>query len=85
MSISATLHDDRVADISVSDTALSVTLRDGRVITAPLSRFPRLQNAPAEHRATWEPAAGGHGIHWPLIDEDLSVEGLLHGASATES
>ncbi|MBV9991792.1 MAG: DUF2442 domain-containing protein [Alphaproteobacteria bacterium] len=71
---------DRVADVRIS--ALTVLLRDGRKIGAPLDWFPRLKAAPMEARAAWEPAAAGHGIHWPLIDEDLSIDGLLKGASA---
>lgn len=84
MSTSATLHDDRVADVHVSDNALSVTLRDGRVISAPLSWFPRLQVASPQHRSVWKLSAAGHGIHWPLIDEDLSVAGLLRGSAAPD-
>lgn len=77
MNISAVLHDPRVVDVQVSDTDLTVVLRDGRKISAPLEWFPRLASASPEKRNVWEPAAAGHGIHWPLIDEDLSVEGLL--------
>jgi hypothetical protein len=76
VSISAEL-DDRVADVRVTDDALEVRLRDGRKISAPLSWFPRLQAATPDQRVKWEPAAAGHGIHWPEIDEDLSVAGLL--------
>ena len=76
MSISAEL-DDRVADVRITDDALEVRLRDGRRISAPLSWFPRLVAASPTQRANWEPAAAGHGIHWPEIDEDLSVAGLL--------
>lgn len=82
MSISAIVRDSRVADVQVTDVALRVTLRDGRIISAPLEWFPRLQGARAEDRAMWEPAAAGYGIHWPLIDEDLSIEGLLRGSSS---
>ena len=71
----------RVADVRVSDTSLEVRLRDGRTVTAPLSWFPRLAAATPESRETWEPSAAGLGIHWPLIDEDLSVEGLLRSGS----
>ena len=77
MSISATEIDPRVAAVEVSDERLEVTLRDGRRVSAPLSWFPRLANASAEARRVWEPCAAGLGIHWPLIDEDLSVAGLL--------
>lgn len=76
MSISAEL-DDRVADVRVTDEALEVRLRDGRKISAPLSWFPRLVAATTQQRAKWEPSAAGHGIHWPDVDEDLSIAGLL--------
>jgi hypothetical protein len=76
VSISAEL-DDRVADVRVTDEALEVRLRDGRKVSAPLSWFPRLVSATPAQRAKWETAAAGHGIHWPEIDEDLSVAGLL--------
>jgi hypothetical protein len=79
MAISATLHDPRVAMVQVTDVALIVELKDGREIKVPLAWFPRLLSANAQERALWEPSAAGHGIHWPLIDEDLSVEGLLKG------
>jgi hypothetical protein len=75
--ISAVELDPRVADVKVTDLALEVRLQDGRLISTPLSWFPRLAAADAKARETWEPAAAGLGIHWPLIDEDLSVEGLL--------
>jgi hypothetical protein len=79
MGISATIRDPRVSTVSVTDSALIVRLRDGREIKTPLTWFPRLAAATEAQRAKWEPAAAGHGIHWPLIDEDLSVEGLLRG------
>jgi hypothetical protein len=79
MSISAAIRDPRVADVTVTDSALIVALRDGREIKAPLAWFPRLAAARSEDRAVWELSAAGHGIHWPRIDEDLSVEGLLRG------
>lgn len=82
MGISAVKRDMRVADVEVSDTTLSVSLRDGRKISIPLSWFPRLAQASREDRAVWEPSAAGHGIHWPKIDEDLSIEGLLRGQPA---
>jgi hypothetical protein len=80
VSISAEL-DDRVADVRVTDEALEVRLRDGRRISAPLFWFPRLAAASAAQRGNWEPAAAGHGIHWPDIDEDLSVAGLLRSTT----
>jgi hypothetical protein len=74
--------DARVAGVEITTSRLEVALRDGRRISAPLSWFPRLAEATPEARRTWEPAAAGMGIHWPLIDEDLSVEGLLRGKFA---
>lgn len=82
MVISATVRDPRVAAVQVTDAALIVELRDGREIRAPLAWFPRLLAATPKERAAWEPAAAGYGIHWSLIDEDLSIEGLLRGESA---
>jgi len=75
--ISAVEIDPRVVDVTVTDARLDVRLRDGRTITAPLSWFPRLAAAEPAARNVWEPSAAGLGIHWPEIDEDLSVEGLL--------
>ena len=82
MSISAVKRDTRVADVEVSDMTLSVSPRDGRKISAPLSWFPRLAQASWEDRTVWEPSAAGHSVHWPKIDEDLSIEGLLRGQPA---
>jgi hypothetical protein len=83
MNISAAITDPRVADVKVSASTLTVVLRDGRKISAPLDWFPKLKNTTAQKRSVWEIAAAGHGIHWPLIDEDLSVDGLLQGTPAT--
>jgi hypothetical protein len=70
--------------VDVTDDALIVLLRDGRTVSAPLSWFPRLQKATPKQRCSWNPSAAGHGIHWPEIDEDLSVEGLLRGQPAPQ-
>ena len=59
---------------------LVVTLADGRKIATPLEWYPRLQNAPVEQRETYEIMP--MGIHWPLIDEDLSIAGMLKGRRA---
>jgi len=50
----------------------------------PLDWFPRLLHATSQERQNWEIAGAGYGIHWPDIDEDLSVEGLLRGAPAPQ-
>ena len=73
---------ERVTDVRVTDDAISVDLFDGRTITVPLAWYPRLLHAAPEQRANWRIAGAGYGIHWPSIDEDLSTQGLLHGAPA---
>jgi len=82
MSFSASAADERVLDVQTTDDALSVNLRDGRIIVVPLAWFPVLLNATPAQRQNWKIAGGGYGIHWPDLDEDLSTEGLLRGAPA---
>jgi hypothetical protein len=82
MGSSAITADERVLDVAFSDDSLSVSLRDGRVISVPLVWYPRLLNATRSQRKNWKIAGGGYGIHWPDVDEDLSTEGLLRGAKA---
>jgi hypothetical protein len=77
--------DERVASVAFDHDRLVVDLMDGRTIAVPLAWYPRLESATAEQRANWEIAGAGYGIHWPEIDEDLSVEGLLRGAPAARA
>lgn len=83
MGILALRADERVADVKVTSDTLTVSLKDGRKISVPLTWFPRLLNATPSQRKNWEISGGGYGIHWPEIDEDLSTEGLLRGAPAS--
>lgn len=85
MGILAVNADERVQDVRVEDERLVVDLFDGRTIAVPLAWYPRLLAAAPEERGQWEVAGGGYGIHWPVIDEDLSVEGLLRGAPAARA
>ena len=85
MNISAKVADERVLDVRFDNASLIVDLMDGRTIAAPLAWYPRLLGATAEQRENWEKAGAGYGIHWPAIDEDLSVEGLLRGARAPKA
>lgn len=82
MGILATSADERVRTIVFGEDTMSVDLMDGRTITVPLVWYPRLLEASAEQRAKWKVSAAGYGIHWPLLDEDLSTEGLLRGIPA---
>lgn len=71
--------------INVNDDVLSVELSDGRTISVPLAWFPRLTNGTADERQKWRLVAGGRGIHWTDLDEDISVENLLAGKPSGES
>ena len=71
--------------VRVNEDALSVDLSDGRSITVPLAWFPRLSHGSQGERDNWRLIAGGRGIHWNDLDEDISVEGLLAGKSSGES
>jgi hypothetical protein len=85
MGILALGADERVVAVEFSDQALSVSLKDGRTITVPLTWYPRLLHATPQQRNHWKIAGSGYGIHWPDIDEDLSTEGMLRGAPAAQS
>jgi len=82
MSISVNNPDLRILDVHVDAEKLSVDLMDGRSVSVPLAWYPRLFRATPQQRMNWKIAGGGHGIHWPDIDEDLSAEGLLQGLAA---
>lgn len=82
MSILQRIADERVSNVVCTDDSLIVDLMDGRTISAPLAWYPRLSSATPQQRAIWQTCAGGYGIHWPELDEDLSTEGLLRGAPA---
>lgn len=69
----------RASLVSIGNEDLSVQLSDGRTVTVPLGWFPRLAKATASQRKKFELIGGGEGIHWPDIDEDLSIDGLLVG------
>src|SRR3989304_6110960 len=75
----------RARAVRVTDDDLVVDLTDGRTITVPLVWFPRLLHATPAPRGRWEFLGEGEGIHWPAIDEELSVAGLLRGTSAPPS
>lgn len=69
-------------DVAFADGRLVVDLSDGRIIAVPLAWYPRLFDSTPEELANWVIEPDGEGIHWPDIDEDLSVEGLLAGHKA---
>jgi hypothetical protein len=73
---------ERIVEVTIDEDNLSVRLADGRAVSAPWAWYPRLLHATPRQRRKWELCAGGFGIHWPDLDEDLSAEGLLRGARA---
>jgi Protein of unknown function (DUF2442) len=77
MPILATRFDATAVDVRTDDTVLHVVMADGREVSVPLEWFPRLRDASAQQREHWRFIGNGQGIHWPDIDEDISVEGLL--------
>ena len=74
--------DPRAVGAAISDDELSVELADGRRLIVPLAWFPRLLHATPAQRANWRLLGDGQGLHWPDVDEDLSVAGLLRGAAS---
>lgn len=71
--------------VKVTEHALVVELRDGRSVSVPIEWYPRLAEGRPSERRRWELIGPGIGIHWPDLDEDISVEGLLLGLASNES
>jgi hypothetical protein len=71
--------------VVVTDDSLTIDLADGRTISVPLAWFPRLIYGTPSERSNWRLIGGGEGIHWPDLDEDIGVEGLLAGRRSGES
>ena len=75
----------RAQQVTVTTDTLSVDLTDGRTIAVPLAWYPRLVHGTPEERNHWRLLGQGEGIHWPELDEDISVENLLVGKASGES
>lgn len=71
--------------VEVTEDTLSVDLSDGRTISVPIAWYPRLLHATTEEKKKYKLIGKGQGIHWPDIDEDISVENLLDGIPSGES
>lgn len=82
MSIAVETIEPRLASIEISDTELTALLVDGRRISVPLVWSWRLSEAIPKQRLHFEIIGNGQGVHWPDIDEDISVEGMLYGVPA---
>ena len=79
------VRDLTIRDVSVSSDALTVDLSDGRSLSVPLGWYPRLWHGTEIERNDWRLIGRGLGIHWPQLDEDVSLEGLLLGKASNES
>ena len=75
----------QAVDVVLDKDEVGVHLRDGRTITVPLAWYPRLRHGTAKERANWRLIGQGEGIHWPDLDEDISVSNLLLGKLSGES
>jgi hypothetical protein len=74
-----------VQKVHVTSKALEVVLRDGRTLSVPLKWYPRLVHGSPRERQHWRLIGDGIGIHWPDLDEDISIAGLLAGLPSGES
>ncbi len=77
--------DARVQHVGVAEDSLTVDLVDGRTVSVPIGWYPRLVHGTSEERNNWRISGGGEGIHWPDLDEDISIENLLAGKPSYES
>ena len=75
----------KAQNVTVTDDTLAVDLNDGRTISVPLAWYPRLLHGTPEERHDWRLIGDREGIHWPALDEDISVENLLLGKPSGES
>ena len=78
----AASSDPRIQSVRVTEDEIVARLEDGRVISVPLAWSWRLSEATPAQRAKFRIIGTGQGVHWPDVDEDISVEGMLHGTPA---
>ena len=78
----AASSDPRIQDVRVTANEIIAHLEDGRVISVPLAWSWRLSEATPAQRANFRIIGTGQGVHWPDVDEDISVEGMLYGVQA---
>lgn len=84
-SVAVTLTLAKIIDVTVTDDTLTVDLEDGRTISVPIGWYPRLAHGTPAERANVVVSGAGYGLHWPELDEDIGVEGMLLGKRSMES
>ena len=84
-SVSIKLTAASALDVAITYHALTVDLHDGRIISVPLTWYPRLLHGTSTEQSNWHLIGNGEGIHWPDLDEDIRVENLLAGKPSGES
>jgi hypothetical protein len=75
----------KAIEVSITEDNLVVELEDGRILSIPLTWYPRLWHGKMAERQNWRMIGDGMGIHWPDLDEDISIEGLILGRRSGES
>lgn len=85
LSATATFILPRAVSVTVTDDTLSVDLEDGRTVSVPIGWYPRLAYGTTAERANVQISGAGYGLHWPDLDEDIGVQGLLTGRQSAES
>src|SRR5512136_308131 len=83
--MSSLVIETQITTVAVTEDSLVVDLADGRTVSVPLAWYPRLWHGEQVERDNWRLIGQGEGIHWPDLDEDISVENILYGRPSGES
>jgi hypothetical protein len=83
--MATTFSSPKIARVTITDDTLAVDLEDGRTVIVPIGWYPRLAYGTPTERANFKISGAGYGVHWPDLDEDVGVEGLLLGKKSSES
>lgn len=85
MSLAIDTEQLQITFVNADETTLTISLSDGRRLSLPLEWYPRLKHGTPAERNNWRVIGRGEGVHWPDLDEDLSLEGFLAGRKSGES
>ena len=85
ISATAKINLARIIAVAITDDTIAVDLEDGRSIAVPIGWYPRLAYSTPEERENFHISGAGYGVHWPDLDEDIGVEGLILGLKSMES